>query len=64
MANARSDPADLHGTADERRRQLDEHAASGSLSAEWLRRQLDSTLDAWSSDETELDVDKERKVDF
>lgn len=64
MADTSMEPPDLHGTADERRRQLNEHAASGSLSAEWLRRQLEATLDAWANDETELDVGKERKVDF
>ncbi len=64
MAEERTDPPDLHGAADERRRQYDEYTASGSVSAQWLRRQLEATLDAWASDETELDVDKERKVDF
>ncbi|HET6301904.1 hypothetical protein [Microbacterium sp.] len=64
MAETPADPPDLTGTVDERRRQLDALAAAGPLSAEWLRRQLEAALDAWASEESELDVDKERKVDF
>jgi hypothetical protein len=56
-------PADLTGTADERAKQL---ALLGgtALSAEWLRRQLDAALVAWGADETELDIDRESRVDY
>lgn len=55
--------ADLTGTADERVRQLDLLAGT-ALSAQWLRRQLDAVLVAWCADETELDIDRESRVDF
>lgn len=64
MTDTTAEPADLHGTADERRRQLTAAAASGPLSADWLRRQLDAALEAWASDETTLDIDRESRVDF
>ena len=56
-------PDDLTGTADERIRQLDLLAGT-ALSAEWLRRQLDAVLLAWCDDETELDIDRESRVDY
>ncbi|MGC5171628.1 hypothetical protein ACLQ2Q_13365 [Microbacterium sp. DT81.1] len=56
-------PDDLTGTADERIRQL-ELLAGTALSAEWLRRQLDAVLLAWCVDETELDIDREFRVDY
>lgn len=63
MTDSPASPADdLHGTADERRRQLRE--LSGPMSAEWLRRQLDSTLAAWAQDETTLDIDTEARTDY
>jgi len=55
---------DLTGTADERMQQLLSHEASGPLTAEWLRRQLDLTLAAWADDETELDISREASTDF
>lgn len=58
-----SSPQDLSGTASERRRQL-ENLDADQLTAEWLRRQLEAALDAWGTDETELDIDRESRVDF
>ncbi|MDH6180028.1 hypothetical protein M2152_000210 [Microbacteriaceae bacterium SG_E_30_P1] len=55
---------DLTGTADERMHQLATLEASGPLDAAWLRRQLDLTLQAWASDETELDIERESHTDF
>lgn len=56
-------PPDLTGTADERVRQL-ASLTGMTLSAEWLRRQLDATLMAWGADETELDIGRESHVDY
>ncbi|MGC5224850.1 hypothetical protein ACPW96_19975 [Micromonospora sp. DT81.3] len=56
-------PDDLSGTADERIRQL-ELLAGTALSPELLRRQLDAVLLAWCVDETELDIDRESRVDY
>ncbi len=53
---------DLTGTADERMRQL--ASTTGEPDAAWLRRQLDSALAAWAADETELDVDREARIDY
>ncbi|HWM16829.1 MAG TPA: hypothetical protein VNP97_09590 [Microbacterium sp.] len=64
MDEMTTEPADLHGTADERRRQLEELTTIGTLDADWLRRQLDAVIDAWANDETTLDIDKELHVDF
>lgn len=64
MADTPTDAADLQGTADERRRRLAELTAAGPLSADWLQRQLEAALDAWASDETTLDIDRESRVDF
>ena len=55
---------DLTGTADERINQLEHAEAAGPLSAEWLRRQLDLALAAWADEETELDIEKESRVDY
>ncbi|GAA2001030.1 hypothetical protein [Microbacterium ulmi] len=55
---------DLAGTADERIRQLALLDASNALTAEWLRRQLDSALAAWADDETVLDIEADSHVDF
>jgi len=55
---------DLTGTADERMQQLLSREASGALSPEWLRRQLDLTLAAWADDETSLDIERESRTDF
>jgi len=54
---------DLTGTADERINQLERHD-SDSLTAEWLRRQLDLVLAAWADDETKLDIEEESRADF
>lgn len=55
---------DLTGTADERITQLRHLDMTGPLSAEWLRRQLDSSLAAWADDETSLDIEKESHADY
>jgi hypothetical protein len=59
-------PQDLTGTADERAHQLAQldGEADTVLSAEWLRRQLDAALLAWGADESELDIDRESRVDY
>lgn len=56
-------PDDLTGTVDDRQRQLALHPAE-SLSAEWLRRQLDNALIAWSAAETEVDISREAHTDY
>ena len=55
---------DLTGTADQRARQLAELEATGSLSEEWLTRQLKLALKAWEADETLLDINAEGREDF
>ena len=55
---------DLTGTADERMQQLLSREASGPLTTEWLRRQLDLALEAWADEETELDIARESHTDF
>lgn len=55
---------DLTGTASQRARRLLELESEGSLSAEWLRRQLDLALVAWADDEKTLDIDAEGREDF
>jgi hypothetical protein len=56
-------PADLTGTVDDRQSQLRNLPTDG-LSAEWLRRQLDSALIAWAATATELDIQKETHADY
>ncbi|MDQ7876487.1 hypothetical protein Q9R08_00715 [Microbacterium sp. QXD-8] len=56
-------PDDLTGSVDDRQRQLELHAAE-SLSAEWLRRQLDNALIAWSAAATEVDISREAHTDY
>lgn len=55
---------DLTGTADERMNQLEQLEATGELTAEWLRRQLDLVLAAWADDETTLDIEAESRTDY
>ena len=55
---------DLTGTADERMNQLEHLEASGELTTEWLRRQLDLVLAAWADDETTLDIEAESHTDY
>ncbi|MFS0734581.1 hypothetical protein ABC304_17940 [Microbacterium sp. 1P10UB] len=57
-------PADLTGTADERRQQLAQRQAEGPLPADWVTRQLVAALEAWAADETVLDIDQESRTDF
>ena len=60
-----SDPRDLTGTVDERISQLREREASTeALTAEWLRRQLHSALEAWAAAETEVDIEVETRTDY
>ncbi|MDF2559204.1 MAG: hypothetical protein K0R99_650 [Microbacterium sp.] len=54
---------DLTGTVDDRQRQL-AALSRESLTAEWLRQQLDDTLRAWSATETELDISREGRADY
>lgn len=56
-------PEDLTGTVDERQRRLAQLAPE-TLSAEWLRRQLDNALIAWAAEETELDIVKDAHTDY
>ncbi|HEY9308781.1 MAG TPA: hypothetical protein VIP82_13355 [Microbacterium sp.] len=64
MEDPRShEPDDLTGAVDDRQRQLALLAAE-SLSAEWLRRQLDNALLAWSAAETEVDISREAHTDY
>lgn len=55
--------SDLTGTADERLAQLSTLDLQAQ-SAEWLSRQLISTLEAWRADETVLDIEEEGRADF
>lgn len=64
MENPRSHtPDDLTGTVDDRQKSLALLAAE-SLSAEWLRRQLDNALVAWAAAETEVDISREAHTDY
>ncbi|NLP83256.1 hypothetical protein HF576_05305 [Microbacterium sp. CFH 90308] len=63
MVSTRFEPEDLAGTVDERLKALALLEAE-SLSAAWLRRQLDNALSAWSAAETDLDISKEAHVDY
>jgi hypothetical protein len=54
---------DLSGTADERVSQLRQFDGR-DLPADWLRRQLHAALLAWADEETELDIQRESKVDY
>ncbi|MGD8166292.1 hypothetical protein ACEXOS_003625 [Herbiconiux sp. P16] len=56
-------PDDLTGTPDERTTQFAQ-LADTPLSAEWLRRQLESALLAWAADESELDIVKDSRADY
>lgn len=56
-------PDDLTGSVDERLKSL-ALLATESLTAEWLRRQLENALSAWSVCETELDIAKEAHTDY
>ena len=55
---------DLTGTSDERARRLAALEGEGSLSPDWVRRQLDLALSAWKEDEKKLDIDAEGREDF
>jgi hypothetical protein len=55
---------DLTGTSDQRARRLAILESQGELPPDWVRRQLDLALSAWSVDEKKLDVDAEGREDF
>jgi hypothetical protein len=63
MTDSHPQPADLTGTVDERQRLLASLPAE-SLSAAWLRRQLDDALSAWAATETALDISEDGRVDY
>lgn len=63
MEDATSHPDDLSGTVDDRQRRLASLPAE-SLSAEWLRRQLDGALAAWAVTQTEVDISIESHADY
>ena len=57
--------SDLAGSVDDRLTQLARlEAERRALPAEWLRRQLHAALEAWAADESEIDIDSERRSDF
>ena len=55
--------ADLTGSPDERMTQL-RNLPRDAQSPEWLRRQLVAALRGWASEETELVIIKESRVDY
>jgi len=55
--------ADLSGTVDDWIRQLAQAEPKSLESAEWLLRQLQRALAAWATDDTQLDIDTEARVD-
>lgn len=63
MEDATSHPNDLSGTVDDRQKRLASLPAE-SLSAEWLRRQLDNALAAWALTQTEVDISRESHDDY
>lgn len=63
MQDPRFQPEELSGTVDDRQRQL-ASLPTDSLSAEWLRRQLDSALTAWAATQTGLDISMESHADY
>lgn len=63
MDDATPHPEDLSGTVDDRQKRL-ASLPTASLSAEWLRRQLDSALAAWAVTQTEVDISVESRSDY
>ena len=60
-----SGPADLSGSVDERiGRLVALEAGSEQLTAEWLLRQLRTTLADWATDATEVDIEVENRTDY
>jgi hypothetical protein len=55
---------DLTGNADERTRQLAEELQRGDVSNQWLQRQLTLVLAAWAESETEVDENREARIDY
>lgn len=63
MKDVASGLEDLFGTVDDRQKRLASLPAE-SLTAEWLRRQLDSALEAWAVTQTEVDIAMESHADY
>ncbi|MFB2556144.1 hypothetical protein [Herbiconiux liangxiaofengii] len=55
---------DLRGSAAARLGQLDDVAASGTATAEWLERNLRATLEELARVEPVADADEERRQDY
>ena len=55
---------DLHGSAAARLNRLDDVAASGTATAEWLERNLRATLEELARVEPIADADQERRQDY
>lgn len=55
---------DLVGNADERTRQLAEALEPGTVTNEWLQRQLALVLAAWADSETAVDESIGARTDF
>lgn len=55
---------DLTGTAEQRAEQLTRMEGAGTLSPEWLTRQLRLVLEAWAADDTTLRIQAEGHEDY
>jgi len=55
---------DLHGSAEERLRQLDAISAGGDVSAEWLERHLRSALSELAELEPVVAAEQDRREDY
>ncbi|MGO4301152.1 hypothetical protein [Leifsonia sp. RAF41] len=55
---------DLHGSAEERLRQLDAVSAGGDVSAEWLERHLRSALSELAELEPVVAAEQDRREDY
>ncbi|WP_374009614.1 hypothetical protein [Leifsonia sp. LS-T14] len=55
---------DLHGSAEERLRQLDAATAGGDVSAEWLERHLRSALSEIAELEPVVAAEQDRREDY
>ncbi|GAA2047618.1 MULTISPECIES: hypothetical protein [Leifsonia] len=55
---------DLHGSAAERLRQLDDLVSAGEPSNEWLTRHLRQTLSELAEAEPVVDAERDRREDY
>ena len=55
---------DLTGGPDERGERLAGLEKEAAVEASWLRRQLGLALEAWAADETDLDIEREARIDY